>query len=109
MTQEAARGTIAALDISYTVPDAFPFGRDLYLSVRGTQGVISWGLSLAAVGGGIALVDVGLYGLGLAATRVPWLQRRYLRGRSDWVRDRLNAGLPMAVLLARVIPGLRLV
>lgn len=35
-------GAIAALDISYTVPDAFPFGRDLYLSVRGTQGVISW-------------------------------------------------------------------
>jgi predicted dehydrogenase len=37
-----AGGAIAALDISYTVPDAFPFGRDLYLSVRGTQGVISW-------------------------------------------------------------------
>jgi predicted dehydrogenase len=37
-----SRGTIIALDISYTVPDAFPYGRDLYLSVRGTQGVISW-------------------------------------------------------------------
>lgn len=37
-----ARGTMAALDISYTVPDAFPYGRDLYLAVRGTQGVISW-------------------------------------------------------------------
>ncbi|MDD2709196.1 MAG: Gfo/Idh/MocA family oxidoreductase [Verrucomicrobiae bacterium] len=37
-----SRGTVAALDISYTVPDAFPYGRDLYLSVRGTQGVISW-------------------------------------------------------------------
>lgn len=37
-----AGGAIAALDISYTVPDAFPYGRDLYLSVRGTQGVISW-------------------------------------------------------------------
>jgi len=36
------QGTIAALDISYTVPDAFPYGRDLYLSVRGTRGVISW-------------------------------------------------------------------
>lgn len=35
-------GAIVALDISYTVPDAFPHGRDLYLSVRGTQGVISW-------------------------------------------------------------------
>ena len=37
-----AGGMIAALDISYTVPDAFPNGRDLYLSLRGTQGVISW-------------------------------------------------------------------
>lgn len=37
-----AKGAIVALDISYTVPDAFPYGRDLYLSVRGTQGVISW-------------------------------------------------------------------
>ncbi len=36
------RGTIAALDISYTVPDSFPHGRDLYVSVRGTQGVVSW-------------------------------------------------------------------
>lgn len=35
-------GAIAALDISYTVPDSFPHGRDLYLSVRGTTGVGSW-------------------------------------------------------------------
>jgi predicted dehydrogenase len=35
-------GTIASLDISYTVPDAFPHGRDLYLSLRGTRGAISW-------------------------------------------------------------------
>jgi predicted dehydrogenase len=37
-----SKGTIAALDISYTVPDAYPYGRDLYLSVRGTQGIVSW-------------------------------------------------------------------
>ncbi len=36
------QGTIAALDISYTVPDSFPYGRDLYIALRGTQGVISW-------------------------------------------------------------------
>jgi predicted dehydrogenase len=35
-------GVIASLDISYTVPDSFPYGRDLYLSVRGTAGAISW-------------------------------------------------------------------
>jgi len=37
-----AAGTIASLDISYTVPDSFPYGRDLYLAVRGTTGAISW-------------------------------------------------------------------
>jgi predicted dehydrogenase len=36
------KGAIAALDISYTVPDAFPYGRDLYVSIRGTKGVLSW-------------------------------------------------------------------
>lgn len=37
-----SKGAIVALDISYTVPDAFPYGRDLYLALRGTRGVISW-------------------------------------------------------------------
>lgn len=36
------RGTVVALDISYTVPDSFPYGRDLYVSLRGTRGVLSW-------------------------------------------------------------------
>ena len=37
-----SNGAIVSLDISYTVPDSFPHGRDLYLSVRGTKGVVSW-------------------------------------------------------------------
>ena len=73
-----------------------------------TQGAISWGLSLGAVGGGIAIGDLGLYGLGLAATRVPWLQRRYVGAKSDWARGRILGRLSSAVLVARVVPGLRL-
>jgi membrane protein DedA with SNARE-associated domain len=73
-----------------------------------TQGVISWELSLAAVGGGIALGDLGLYAMGHYATRVPWLRRRYVGDKSLWARDQLVRRLPSAVLLARVIPGLRL-
>jgi membrane protein DedA with SNARE-associated domain len=73
-----------------------------------TQGLISWGLSLAAVGGGIAVGDLGLYALGIAATRVPWLRRRYVGERSVWAREQIGRRLPSAVLLARVIPGLRL-
>ena len=73
------------------------------------QGSISLALSLTAVGGGIALGDLGLYAVGLAATRVPWLQRRYVGARSLWAQQQLGRRLPSAVLLARVIPGLRLV
>jgi membrane protein DedA with SNARE-associated domain len=74
-----------------------------------TQGLISWELSLGAVAGGIALGDVGLYAVGLAARRVPWLRRRYVGERALWARDQLVLRLPSAILLARVIPGLRLV
>jgi membrane protein DedA with SNARE-associated domain len=74
-----------------------------------TQGAISWSLSLVAVGGGIVAGDIGLYALGLAATRVPWMRRRFLGDRTLWARQQLLNRLPSAVLLARVIPGLRLV
>jgi membrane protein DedA with SNARE-associated domain len=73
-----------------------------------TQGAISWGVSLGAVGGGIAVGDLGLYGLGMAATRVPWLRRRYVGAKSDWAREQINRRLGSAVLVARVVPGLRL-
>jgi membrane protein DedA with SNARE-associated domain len=72
------------------------------------QGALSWGLSLFAVGAGIALGDLGLYGLGLRATRVPWLQRRYVGPKSLAMREHILRRLGSAVLLARVIPGLRL-
>lgn len=75
------------------------------------QGVISWPLSIAAVGGGIALGDLGLYAVGLGATRAPVLARWRpdASPRSAGVRERLHRGLGSAVLLARVVPGLRLV
>jgi UDP-N-acetylglucosamine 3-dehydrogenase len=37
-----SKGALLNLDISYTVPDSFPYGRDLYLSLRGTKGVLTW-------------------------------------------------------------------
>ena len=73
------------------------------------QGAITWGASLAAVAGGIAAGDLGLYALGVAAIRAPWLHRRFVHERQAWARDKLVRSLPAAVLLARVIPGLRLV
>lgn len=72
------------------------------------RGSLSWELALLAVGGGIALGDLGLYTLGMAARRLPFLRRRYVP-RAPALRDQLSSRLPSAVLLARVIPGLRLV
>lgn len=73
-----------------------------------THGALSWEWAFAAVAGGIALGDLGLYGLGLAANRVPGLRRRYIEGRDLAAAQVLRQQLPGAVLLARVVPGLRL-
>ena len=73
-----------------------------------TQGALTWPMSFAAVAGGIAIGDIGLYGLGLAATHSPWLRRRFVAERHTRARDQLVLRLPGVVLLARVIPGLRL-
>ncbi len=35
-------GATLSLDISYTVPDSYPYGRDLYLAVRGTEGCLNF-------------------------------------------------------------------
>jgi predicted dehydrogenase len=37
-----ANGAVLSLDVSYTVPDSYPFGRDLYLAMRGTEGCLSF-------------------------------------------------------------------
>jgi predicted dehydrogenase len=44
-----SRGTVVSLDISYTVPDSFPNGRDLHLALRGTAGVLSWSPSFEGI------------------------------------------------------------
>lgn len=72
------------------------------------QGSISWEWAIASVGMGIALGDLGLYGLGRAANRWPWLRRRLTLGRASRVALHLEHRLGGAILLARVIPGLRL-
>ena len=37
------------LDISYSMPKNYPHGRDLYLSLRGTTGVVSWSPSFGSL------------------------------------------------------------
>jgi predicted dehydrogenase len=36
------RGATATLDISYSVPGGYPAGRDLFISLRGTLGSVTW-------------------------------------------------------------------
>jgi len=78
-------------------------------AVLAVQGLLSWELALLAVGGGIALGDVGLYGLGVTANRVPALRRRLIDGRGRWIGEQIAQRYAGAIVLARVIPGLRLV
>jgi membrane protein DedA with SNARE-associated domain len=73
------------------------------------QALLSWELALLAVGGGIVLGDVGLYGLGWAARSVPALRRRLVDGRAGWLGGKLARRYAGAIVLARVVPGLRLV
>jgi predicted dehydrogenase len=37
-----AKGTVGMLSTSYVVPDCFPNGRDLYVGIKGTKGVLSY-------------------------------------------------------------------
>jgi membrane protein DedA with SNARE-associated domain len=77
-------------------------------------GILSWEWAFAGVAGGIASGDIALYGLGFGAHRIAWLQKRWFdlsTRHPDAVRRlqlRLDKQLPSAILLARVIPGLRL-
>jgi membrane protein DedA with SNARE-associated domain len=75
-----------------------------------THGTLSWDAAFAWVFAGIALGDIGLYAVGLGARRVPWLRRKYIEPqRHSGIKLRLESQLASAVLLARVVPGLRLV
>lgn len=73
------------------------------------EGVIGLPLALAAVAGGIAGGDLLLYALGAAARRLPLVHRHLAANRyATQARRLLDANLVAAVLIARVVPGLRL-
>jgi membrane protein DedA with SNARE-associated domain len=71
------------------------------------NGTVSWEAAFAAVAGGIALGDLGLYGMGRLATRIPALGRRLDDAPVQRARLALEKRLTAAVLVARVVPGLR--
>ncbi len=72
------------------------------------MGSVSWPLAFFAVAGGIAFGDLLLYAAGAWGQRWPRFHRYSAGERAQHMRLRLLADLPSAVLLARVVPGLRL-
>jgi membrane protein DedA with SNARE-associated domain len=73
------------------------------------NGTIGWPAAFAAVAGGIAIGDLGLYGLGRLAVRIPALRRRLNNAPFQRAGMALEGRLMAAVLVARVMPGLRFV
>lgn len=60
----------------------------------------------AAVFGGIVVSDWAFYGLGQLGRRVPWFRRRLDNALLERGRRHLAGDLPLALLVARLVPGL---
>lgn len=82
---------------------AVALGAGLILS-----GALSPAQAFVALSFGIAVGDLGLYGLGSLARRIKALRHRLGIERAERWRGALHRRIVPAVLLARMVPGLRL-
>lgn len=82
---------------------AVALGAGLILS-----GALSPAQAFVALSFGIAVGDLGLYGLGNLARRIKALRHRLGIERAERWRGALHRRIVPAVLLARMVPGLRL-
>jgi len=73
-----------------------------------SQGSLSAALALASLYVGIALGDLGLYGMGRLAALVPPIARILPPRRKEVVRAWLDGRVFRVVLISRFLPGLRL-
>jgi membrane protein DedA with SNARE-associated domain len=73
------------------------------------RGLLPLETAIAAVAMGIILGDLLLYAAGLAARRSAWVEARLGGPRMRTAGARLSRNLVAAVLIARVVPGLRTV
>lgn len=90
--------------ISFVLEDA----ATIAAATLATQGMISLPFALGALIFGIALGDLGLYGIGALARRNAaaraWLEERGL----NWAQGFFARNLFEVVIVARLVPGLRL-
>lgn len=77
-------------------------------AMQAQDGAIPISLALGSLYAGIVLGDLGLYGLGRLAARVPWFRRWLPPQRKEAVRAWLNGRVFKVVLISRFLPGLRL-
>jgi membrane protein DedA with SNARE-associated domain len=72
------------------------------------DGSLSGPLALASLYVGIALGDLGLYGLGWLAARLPPIARLLPPRRNEVIRAWIDGRIFRVVLVSRFLPGLRL-
>ncbi len=77
-------------------------------AMQASEGSLSAALALASLYVGIALGDVGLYGLGWLAARLPPVARLLPPRRSEVIRAWLDGRVFRVVLVSRFLPGMRL-
>jgi membrane protein DedA with SNARE-associated domain len=77
-------------------------------AMRVEDGHIALPVALSALYAGIVLGDLGLYGLGWLAARLPWVARLVPRPRLEAGREWLRGRVFKVVFVSRFIPGARL-
>lgn len=76
--------------------------------MEAAAGSLSVPLALGSLYVGIVLGDLGLYGLGWLAARVPWVRRLLPPRRTETVKAWLHGRVFRVVLISRFLPGVRL-
>ncbi len=95
---------LAVIGATFILEDATTVGTALAVQA----GQIDVTVALISLYIGIALGDLGLFGLGRAAAAIPWLQRFIPPQRQDRGREWLEQHLFKTVFAARFTPGARL-
>jgi membrane protein DedA with SNARE-associated domain len=77
-------------------------------AMQAADSKLSAALALVSLYAGIALGDLGLYGLGRLAAHMPLVDRLLPPRRNEAIRAWLNGRVFKVVLVSRFLPGLRL-
>ena len=80
----------------------------VFAAMQAGDGSLSATLALVSLYIGVALGDLGLYGLGRVACLLPWVERAVPPRRQSVIRAWLNGNVFRVVLVSRFLPGLRL-